>query len=169
MCLLLRIRRSGECGRKCWWPKLTVRVGEIRVTVVHSRLAVLDPVPGSGFSPYGRAIAGHTAQLFALTGGHGRIPRRTACEKNGNSPHTLRPYRPCPPGLTAPPARLGPPGDNSPCTGRPGADDRGSCKGPPPDCRRIVIRLRSGIKRRSDRRATSTGQSAWSTYTQIGT
>jgi len=32
---------------------------------------------------------------------------------------------------------------------------------PPPDCRRIVIRLRSGIERRSDRRATSTGQSAW--------
>jgi hypothetical protein len=27
-------------------------------------------------------------------------------------------------------------------------DDRGSCKGPPPDCRRIVIRLRSGIKGR---------------------
>jgi hypothetical protein len=30
-------------------------------------------------------------------------------------------------------------------------DDRGSCKGPPPDCHRIVIRLRYGIKRRSDR------------------
>ena len=37
-------------------------------------------------------------------------------------------------------------------------DDRGSCKGPPPDCRRIVIRLRSGIKGRSGRRATSTGR-----------
>ena len=34
------------------------------------------------------------------------------------------------------------------------------CKGPPPDCRRIVTRLRYGIKRRSDRRATSKGQSA---------
>jgi hypothetical protein len=28
-------------------------------------------------------------------------------------------------------------------------DDDGSCKGPPPDCRRIVIRLRYGIKGRS--------------------
>ena len=47
-------------------------------------------------------------------------------------------------------------------------DDRGSCKGPPPDCRRIVIRLRNGIKGRSGRRATSTGESAWLTYTRIG-
>jgi hypothetical protein len=30
-----------------------------------------------------------------------------------------------------------------------------AAKGPPPDCRRIVIRLRYGIKGRSDRRATS--------------
>ena len=45
------------------------------------------------------------------------------------------------------------------------SDDRGSCKGPPPDCRRIVIRLRYGIKGRSDRRATTTGESAWSTHT----
>jgi len=37
-------------------------------------------------------------------------------------------------------------------------DDHGSCKGPPPDCRRIVIRLRCGVKDRWDRRATSTGQ-----------
>jgi hypothetical protein len=34
------------------------------------------------------------------------------------------------PGLTAPPARLGPPGGNSPGTGPLAADDRGSCKGP---------------------------------------
>ncbi len=47
-------------------------------------------------------------------------------------------------------------------------DDRGSCKGPPPDCRRIVIRLRYGIKARSERRATSTGENAWLTYTRIG-
>jgi hypothetical protein len=40
-------------------------------------------------------------------------------------------------------------------------DDRGSCKGPPPACRRIMIRLRSGIKGRCDRRATSTGENAW--------
>jgi hypothetical protein len=49
--------------------------------------------------------------------------------------------------------------------GKPGnhlvPDDRGSCKGPPPDCRRIVICLRYGIKGRSGRRAASTGQSAW--------
>jgi hypothetical protein len=38
------------------------------------------------------------------------------------------------------------------------ASTAGSCKGPPPDCRRIVIRLRYGIKARSDRRATSTGR-----------
>jgi hypothetical protein len=37
-------------------------------------------------------------------------------------------------------------------------DDRGSCKGPPPDCRRIVIRLRYGVKGRCGRRATSTGE-----------
>ena len=47
-------------------------------------------------------------------------------------------------------------------------DDHGSCKGPPPDCRRIVIRLRYGIKGRCGRRATSTGESAWLTYTRIG-
>src|SRR6266700_3737074 len=34
----------------------------------------------------------------------------------------------------------------------------------PPDCRPIVLCLRSGIKRGCDRR-TSTGQGAWSTYT----
>ena len=45
-------------------------------------------------------------------------------------PHTLRPYRPYAPELTAPPARTGPPGDNSPGTGHQAADDRGSCKGP---------------------------------------
>ena len=33
----------------------------------------------------------------------------------------------------------------------------------PPDCRRIVIRLRYGIMGQSDRRTTSSGQSAWST------
>jgi hypothetical protein len=33
------------------------------------------------------------------------------------------------------------------------ADDRGNCKGPPPDYRRIVIRLRYSIKGRCDRRA----------------
>jgi hypothetical protein len=38
------------------------------------------------------------------------------------------------------------------------ASTAGSCKGPPPDCRQIVIRLRYGIKARSDRRATSTGR-----------
>ena len=47
-------------------------------------------------------------------------------------------------------------------------DDRGRCKGPPPDCRRIVIRLWYGIKGRSD----AAGQraqvkSAWSTCTRI--
>jgi hypothetical protein len=39
-------------------------------------------------------------------------------------------------------------------------DDRGSCKGPPPDCLRIVMRLQYGLKARSDRRTTSRGQSA---------
>lgn len=34
------------------------------------------------------------------------------------------------------------------------------CKGPPPDCRRIVIRLRYGVKGGCDRRATSTGENA---------
>jgi hypothetical protein len=33
-----------------------------------------------------------------------------------------------------------------------------NCKGPPPDCRRIVIRLRCGIKSRCASRTTSTGQ-----------
>jgi hypothetical protein len=47
-------------------------------------------------------------------------------------------------------------------------DDRGSCKGPLLDCRRIVIRLRYGIKGRSGRGATNTGESAWLTYTRIG-
>jgi hypothetical protein len=37
-------------------------------------------------------------------------------------------------------------------------DDRGSCKGPPPDCRRIVIRLRYGVKGGCGRRAASTGE-----------
>ena len=37
-------------------------------------------------------------------------------------------------------------------------DDHGSCKGPPPDCRRIVIRLRCGVKGRCARRTTSTGR-----------
>jgi hypothetical protein len=40
-------------------------------------------------------------------------------------------------------------------------DDGGNCKGPPPDCRQIVIRLQSSVKGRSARRTTSTGQSAW--------
>src|SRR5262249_45155639 len=44
----------------------------------------------------------------------------------------------------------------------------GKVQRPPPDYRRIVIRLRYGIKGRSDRRATSTGQRAWLTYTRIG-
>lgn len=35
-----------------------------------------------------------------------------------------------------------------------------AAKTPPPDCRQIVTRLRSGINRRSDRRTTSTGQSS---------
>ena len=43
----------------------------------------------------------------------------------------------------------------------------GRCKIPAPDCGRIVIRLRYGIKGRSDRRTTSTGRSAWSTYMRI--
>ena len=38
------------------------------------------------------------------------------------------------------------------------ADDHGNCKGPPPDCRRIVIRLRYGVKSRCAGRTTSTGQ-----------
>ena len=46
-------------------------------------------------------------------------------------------------------------------------DDRGSCKRPPPGCRRMVIRLRYGIKGRCDRRTTSTGEHAWCTYTRI--
>ena len=44
---------------------------------------------------------------------------------------------------------------------------REKCKGPPPDCRRIVIRLPYGIKGRCDRGTTSTGESTWLTYTQI--
>ena len=44
----------------------------------------------------------------------------------------------------------------------PRCHDRGSALTcPPPDCRRIVIRLRGGIKDRCFRRATSTGESAW--------
>src|SRR5690348_13169814 len=39
-----------------------------------------------------------------------------------------------------------------------------AAKGPPPDCRPIVLCLRSGIKRGCDRRM-STGQGAQSTYT----
>ena len=45
-------------------------------------------------------------------------------------------------------------------------DDRGNCKGPPPDCRRIVIRLRYGIKGGCDRRATTSGETARLTYTR---
>ena len=36
----------------------------------------------------------------------------------------------------------------------------------PPDCRQIVVRLRCGVKGGCDRWATSSGNSAWSTYTQ---
>jgi len=46
------------------------------------------------------------------------------------------------------------------------ADDRGSCKGLLPHCRRIVICLRSGIKGDCDRRTASTGTGARSTYTR---
>ena len=83
-------------GRQEWRPR---RPPKQVITLPHCPCQ--DPVPGSGFSPYGRAVAGHTAPLFALTGGHGRNPRRTACEKTGTPPHTLRPYRPYPPGLTS--------------------------------------------------------------------
>ena len=37
----------------------------------------------------------------------------------------------------------------------------GKVQRPPPDCRRIVIRLRYGIKGRCDRRATRTRENAW--------
>jgi hypothetical protein len=37
---------------------------------------------------------------------------------------------------------------------------------PQPDCRQIVVRLRYGVKGGCDRWATSSGNSAWSTYTQ---
>jgi len=46
------------------------------------------------------------------------------------------------------------------------ADDHGNCKGPPPDCRRIMTRLRYGIKGGCARRTTSTGNSAWLMYTR---
>ena len=36
--------------------------------------------------------------------------------------------------------------------------DRGKCKGPPPDCRQIVIRMRYGVKGGCDRGTTSTGE-----------
>jgi hypothetical protein len=39
-------------------------------------------------------------------------------------------------------------------------------QGPPPDCRQIVIRLRYGVMGGCDRRATNSGNSAWSTYRQ---
>ena len=58
------------------------------------------------------------------------------------------------------------PGEDSPGIGHQVADDHGSCKGPPPDCRWIVIRLQSGIKGGCDRRTTSTGKTAWSAYTR---
>ena len=112
----------------CLIPKLTVQVGEIRVTVVHSRLAVPDPVPGTGSSPYGQAVTGHTAQLFAFTGGQVRLPGSARSEKTRLASATK--------------ARM----------------NRGSCKAPPPDCRRIVIRLRSGIKGGCDRRTMSSGK-----------
>jgi hypothetical protein len=50
----------------------------------------------------------------------------------------------------------------------PVSDDRGKCKGPPPDCRQIVIRLRYGVKDRRGRRATSAREGAWLAYTRIG-
>jgi len=37
---------------------------------------------------------------------------------------------------------------------------------PPPDCRQIVVRLRYGVKGGCDRWPMSSGNSAWSTYTQ---
>ena len=42
-----------------------------------------------------------------------------------------------------------------------------TAKAPPPDCRRIVMRLRCGVEDRCRRRTTSTGESAWLTYTRI--
>lgn len=40
-------------------------------------------------------------------------------------------------------------------------DDRRSCKRTPPDCHRMVIRLRYGVKGGCDRRTTSTGETCW--------
>jgi hypothetical protein len=36
-----------------------------------------------------------------------------------------------------------------------------AAKGPPPDCHRMVIRLRYGVKGGCDRRTTSTGETCW--------
>ena len=95
-----------------------------------SRLTVLDLMPGPGYPPYGRAVAGIRGLVAGLRG-HLAFP--------GTWPD------PCPDT-----------GRNRGWAFRPAWG--GNCKGPPPDCRRIVIRLRCGVKSRCDRRATSTGK-----------
>ena len=43
----------------------------------------------------------------------------------------------------------------------PAARMTGKVQRPPPDCRRIVIRLRYGVKGSCDRRATGKGEGRW--------
>jgi len=135
--------------------------------------------PGPGYPPYGRAIAG-ICGLVARLRDHlafsGTWP--DPCPDTGrNRGRFFRPagtVKAMPPTLDDPLARLAGhsrsarPETTSPGTGRQVTDDHGNCKGPPPDCHRIVIRLRYGVKSRCNRRTTSTGTSAWSTYTPIG-
>ena len=147
--------------------------------------ACLSP-PRCRIKPYldQGGACGAAGSAPAAASGLGR-PGRRAPSHSGETRRSIRLIRHTGPGsvLLAAPSRSVPahsdqtPGQYPPHGCLPGgrpfavapsttwADDRRRCKAPtrlPPDCER----LRYGVKGGCDRRATNSGNSAWSTYTQ---